>query len=123
MVAGDRTASPNRCPPTMPDAIELVTSGPPPPSPARTRPPEREPVRVGLVQNRWHPDPGEHEEALAEGIRLAVSEGARIVCLQELTLSRYFAITPDGPEAAGASPEPLQSGPTLRFAARLATET
>jgi N-carbamoylputrescine amidase len=76
-----------------------------------------------LVQERWHPDPEEHEAALAAGIRLAASEGARIVCLQELTLSRYFAITPDGPQAAGAAPEDLETGPTASFARRLAAET
>jgi N-carbamoylputrescine amidase len=45
------------------------------------------------------------------------------VCLQELTLSRYFAISPDGPQAAGARPEDIPDGPTCRFAVRLASET
>ena len=54
---------------------------------------------------------------------MAAGEGARIVCLQELTLSRYFAVTPDGPQAAGAAPEDLESGPTVSFAAELAIET
>ncbi len=107
----------------MSEPIQLITGYAIPPSPARTRPPEREPVRVALVQHRWHPDPDEHADALAEGIRIAASEGARIVCLQELTLSPYFAITPEGPAEAGASPEELETGPTLRFAARLAGET
>jgi N-carbamoylputrescine amidase len=80
-------------------------------------------LRVGLVQERWHPDPSEHEEALAVGIRMAAGEGARIVCLQELTLSPYFAITPDGPAAAGATPEEVEGGRTFAFAARLAAET
>jgi N-carbamoylputrescine amidase len=102
---------------------ELLTALEPPESPARTRPPEREPLRVGLVQERWHPDPEEHEEALATGIRMAAGEGARIVCLQELTLSPYFAITPGGPAAAGAAPEDLESGRTFAFAARMARET
>jgi N-carbamoylputrescine amidase len=101
----------------------LLKSGPPPDSPARTRPPEREPLRVGLVQERWHPDAEEHQEALATGIRMAAAEGARIVCLQELTLSPYFAITPEGPAAVGAAPEDLTTGPTVAFAARLAMET
>lgn len=101
----------------------LRTAYPPPPSPARTRPSERAPLRVGLVQERWHEDPDLHREALADGIRIAAGEGARIVCLQELTLSPYFAITPDGPEAAGASPEPLESGPTAAFARAVAAET
>jgi N-carbamoylputrescine amidase len=107
----------------MTDAPKLITAFPPPPSPARTRPPTRAPFRVGLVQHRWHPDPDEHEAALAEGIAMAASEGARIVCLQELTLSRYFAVTPDGPRAAGVRPEDLQDGRTLRFAASVARRT
>jgi N-carbamoylputrescine amidase len=80
------------------------------------------PVRVGAVQHRWHPDPDEHRAALAEGVRMAVGEGARLVCLQELTLSPYFAVTPDGPRP-GVEPEPLEGGPTTAFAAALAGET
>jgi N-carbamoylputrescine amidase len=99
---------------------ELRTAFQPPSSPARTREPSRVPLRLGLVQERWHPDPDEHEEALANGIRIAAGEGARVVCLQELTLSRYFAVTADGPQAAGAEPEDLESGRTLSFARRLA---
>jgi N-carbamoylputrescine amidase len=107
----------------MADLPTLLTAFPAPPSPARTRPPSRAPLRVGLVQQRWHEAPDEHEEALAQGIRLAAAEGARIVCLQELTLSPYFAITPDGPQAVGVAPEDLEGGPTSAFARRLAVET
>ncbi len=102
---------------------ELITAFPPPPSPARTRPPERAPLRLGLVQERWHADPAEHEAALTDGIRMAAAEGAKIVCLQELTLSPYFAVTPGGPDAAGAAPEDLETGRTVSFARRLAAET
>src|SRR3954451_13473124 len=99
--------------------------GTPPPSYARVREPSRPPLRVGAVQHRWHPDPDEHEAALAEGIRLAAEQGATLVCLQELTLSPYFAITPDGPlpGGSGGEPEDIPDGPTCRFAARLAAET
>ncbi|HEV7175196.1 MAG TPA: nitrilase-related carbon-nitrogen hydrolase [Solirubrobacteraceae bacterium] len=107
----------------MTERPKVLIAGPPPPSPARTRPPSRPPLRVGLVQERWHPDPDEHQAALADGIRAAAEVGARIVCLQELTLSPYFAITPDGPDAAGAQPEDLEDGATFRFAASLASET
>jgi N-carbamoylputrescine amidase len=107
----------------MPETPKLLTAYPPPDSPARTRPSSRPPFRVGLVQERWYPDPVEHREALAVGIRMAAEEGARIVCLQELTLSPYFAITPDGPTAAGAEPEDLESGPTVVFAREMAAET
>ena len=75
------------------------------------------------MQERWHPDPEEHRAALAAGIRMAAGEGARVVCLQELTLSPYFAITPDGPAAAGVEPEELESGPTASFARQMASET
>ena len=53
------------------------------------------------MQQRWHPDPDEHEAALAAGIKLAAGEGARLVCLQELTLSRYFAVDPGRPGGRG----------------------
>jgi N-carbamoylputrescine amidase len=106
----------------MSESPSLITAWPPPPSPARTRPPDRDPLRVRLVQHRWHPDPDEHEAALAEGIAMAAGEGAQIVCLQELTLSPYFAITPNGPSAAGATPEDLETGPTFTFASRNAKQ-
>jgi N-carbamoylputrescine amidase len=107
----------------MPEAIRLVTAvGTPPPSPARVHEPTRVPFRIGAVQHRWHPDPEEHRAALAEGIALAAGQGAQLVCLQELTLSPYFAVTPDGPTAAGAGPEDLEEGPTYAFAAAQAAE-
>ncbi|MFL5898991.1 MAG: nitrilase-related carbon-nitrogen hydrolase [Solirubrobacterales bacterium] len=92
-------------------------------SPDRRQPPRRSPFRIGAVQHRWHADPAEHEAALADGIRMAAGEGAQLVCLQELTLSRYFAADPGGPEAAGAEPEELPGGRTFEFAARMAQET
>ena len=94
-----------------------------PESPARTRPAERPPLRLGLVQQRWDPDPEALERMLTEGIVIAAEHGARIVCLQELTLSPYFAITPDGAEALGVSPEPLEDGQTIAFARRAAAES
>ena len=122
MVEG-RTASRNLYRFFMADAPELLTAFPPPPSPARTRPSERAPLRLGLVQECWRPDAEEHEAAIAAGIRIAAGEGARIVCLQELTLSPYFAIVPDGPTAVGAVPENLTEGRTCAFAQRVARET
>ncbi len=89
-------------------------------SPARKRPPERAPFRIAAVQERWHEDPEEHREALGFGIRLAAEAGAELVCLQELTLSRYFAVDPAGPDATGAAPEALPGGPTFEFAAAAA---
>ena len=88
--------------------MHLLTCYDPPPSPARTRPPERGLLRVALVQQRWHPEPQVHRDALAEGVRTAAAEGARLVCLQELTLTSYFAVRDDETEqAAAAHAEPL----------------
>jgi N-carbamoylputrescine amidase len=94
-----------------------------PESPARTRPAERPPLRLGLVQQRWHPDALVFEQMLTEGIVMAAEHGARIVCLQELTLSPYFAITPDGAAALEIAPEPLEDGQTITFARRAAAES
>ena len=105
------------------EEIRLIAAEGLPDSPARTRSPGRAPFRIGAVQHRWHPDPDEHEAALAEGVRMAAREGARLVCLQEMTLSPYFPVSPGGPEATGAEPEELPGGRTHRFAADLAAET
>ena len=102
---------------------ELLTAYDIPESPARTQPPTRAPLRIGLVQERWHEDAKEHRDALASAIRTAAAEGARLVCLQELTLSPYFAISDAGPGAQGVEPETLPGGPTHAFAAELAAET
>lgn len=107
----------------MAEQIQLIVSSGPHVSPARKRAPRRAPFRIGAVQERWHPDPAEHEQALAEGVRRAAEQGAQLVCLQELTLSRYFATDPGGPKAAGAEPEDLPGGSTFQFAARMAAET
>jgi len=97
---------------------ELITAYEVPESPARVNPARRRPFRIGAVQERWHPDPQEHRAALAGGVAIAAAEGARLVCLQELTLSPYFAITADGPR----EPEDIDQGPTRAFAAELARE-
>jgi N-carbamoylputrescine amidase len=101
--------------------VKLIT-GSSGPSYARVRQAGKSPFRIGAVQHSWHPDPEEHRSALAEGIRTAAHHGAQLVCLQELTLSRYFAVTPEGPRP-GVEPEPLNGGPTTEFAGQMATET
>jgi N-carbamoylputrescine amidase len=107
----------------MTETPKLLLATPPPPSPARTQPSARPPLRLGLVQHRWHADAAEHQAALAAGVKLAADQGATIVCLQELTLSPYFAITSDGPKAAGAVAEELETGPTFEFARRAAAQS
>jgi N-carbamoylputrescine amidase len=104
------------------EELRLIAAYGPLGSPARTRPPRRRPFRVAALQQRWHEDPEEHAQALQAGVRMAASEGARLVCLQELTLSRYFAVDERGPQQAGAEPEELPGGPTHTFAARMAAD-
>jgi N-carbamoylputrescine amidase len=107
----------------MAEAIALLTAKGPLASPARKSPPRRAPFKIAAVQERWHPDPDAHIEALGAGIRRAADAGAQLVCLQELTLSRYFAADPGGPQAAGVEPEELPGGATYRFAADMAEGT
>ncbi|MFD3941938.1 nitrilase-related carbon-nitrogen hydrolase [Streptomyces sp. NPDC058579] len=100
----------------------LTSSGSPLGSPGRTRPAEREPLRVGLVQMRWYADEREHDAGLREGVELAAAQGAQVVCLPELTRSPYFCNT-DDPMADGADRylEDVESGPTVELAGELAT--
>ena len=89
------------------------------PSLSRVHPPTRNPLRVALVQTKWHSEQSEHLAKLNEAIALAANEGAKIVFLQELTLSRYMAdVKPEGDPSAEA--EILIDGPTHRFAAAAA---
>jgi N-carbamoylputrescine amidase len=89
-------------------------------SPARSRPAEREPMRIAVVQDRWHGDPGRQAAELARSVRVAAAEGARLVVLQELTLSPYFAAQPDGDRERA---EEIPSGQTAAWAIDLARET
>ena len=101
--------------------MKLITNiGNPLPSPARTKPVERGPFRVGAVQHRWHADAEEHRDALSEGVAVAAGAGASLVCLQELTLSPYFAsVIRDA--ATDAVPELLIGGATHSLAVELAS--
>ncbi len=104
----------------MPEFEVITAVDATPESYARVQDPRRPPLRVGAVQQQWYPDPAEHRASLAEGVRLAAQEGAQLVCLQELTLSPYFAIVADGPAEGGAQPEDLETGPTRALATELA---
>ena len=79
------------------------------------------PLRVGLVQHRWHADHGALRAELADGIRLAADQGARVVFLPELTLRKYSgnARAEGVPKQAA---EDLLTGPTFAFAAEQARE-
>jgi N-carbamoylputrescine amidase len=92
-----------------------------PESLSRVKAATQKPLRVGLVQTKWHSDPTEHEAKLYEGIKIAAEAGAKIVFLQELTLSRYPAdAKPEGVPSKIA--EPLEGGKTHLFAARAAKD-
>ncbi|NIW86587.1 MAG: hydrolase [Gammaproteobacteria bacterium] len=93
------------------------------PSPARREEPSGRPLlRVGAVQCAWDRDADRHKATLAEGIRLAANQGASVICLQELTLSRYIAVRPDDRGAAQMMIEDLEQGPTAAFTRRMAAE-
>jgi N-carbamoylputrescine amidase len=116
----DASASPSSPPNSD---FEVVTAiGPLPRSFARASMAERLPLRVAAVQVPWDADPVAHRGRLAAGVAQAAELGARIVCLQELTLSPYFAVSARGPGAGWAEPEPLPGGPTHALATELATE-
>lgn len=86
---------------------------------SRVKDSNRSPLRVALVQTKWHENQGEHFAKLNEGIRLAADNGAQIVCLQELTLSRYPADQQPA-DTPNAIAEKLEGGPTHAFAAAAA---
>jgi N-carbamoylputrescine amidase len=91
------------------------------PSLSRVKNSERAPLKVGLVQARWIPHPEEHKENIASGVRKASEAGAKIVFLQELTLSRY----PADAKPAGSpdeTAEDLETGETFKFASDLAAK-
>jgi N-carbamoylputrescine amidase len=79
----------------------------------------RPPLRVGLVQHRWRADGAELAAALRSGIDRAAAEGAAVVFLPEITLSRYPADSRGGANP-GAGAEDLLDGPTFALAAEAA---
>lgn len=78
-------------------------------------------LTIGLVQERWYPDREEHLARLRGGGEKAAAGGARLICLQELTLSPYFATRP-GRDAAPFA-ERIPDGPTCAFVRQLALQT
>jgi N-carbamoylputrescine amidase len=71
------------------------------------------------VQHRWRSDADELAKVLRDGIDRAAGEGAALVCLPEITLLRYPADTPAGPNP-GDTAEDLLGGPTFALAAEAA---
>lgn len=95
-----------------------LTAGAPDPL-SRTTASERPVLRVGLVQHRWRADADALTKVLREGIDRAAGAGARAVFLPEITLLRYPADTPAGPNP-GEGAEELTEGPTFALAAEAA---
>lgn len=92
-----------------------------PASLSRTRAPERAVVRVAAVQFRWRDNPTEHQQVIADAIRQAHQNGAQVVFLPELTLSRYPAdVCPTSVPTETA--EDLATGPTVALVSKLAKE-
>ena len=88
-------------------------------SPANKKPKERGAIRVALVQFSWQENQSKHLETIEAGISLAANNGAEIVFLPELTLSRYPADTlPAGTPSDTA--EDLLTGPTYSFLSAMA---
>lgn len=86
---------------------------------SRSHDSQRPPLRVGLVQHRWRDDAAELARVLRDGIDRAAGEGATAVFLPEITLLRYPADTPAGPNP-GDGAEDLLDGPTFALAAEAA---
>ncbi|HEX5386387.1 MAG TPA: carbon-nitrogen hydrolase [Gemmatimonadales bacterium] len=76
-------------------------------------------VPVGLIQMRHSDDRADNLRRAIAGVREAAGRGARIVCLEELFLSRYFCQTEDHAHFALAEPVP---GTTTDALANVAAE-
>ncbi len=76
-------------------------------------------VRVAAIQSRCTPDIEANRQGAEQQIRQAVSEGAQLVCLQELFTSLYFCQSEDHAQFELAESIP---GPTTRWAEKLAAE-
>ncbi len=77
-----------------------------------------------LIQAAVGPDPADNVAKHVEAIKQAAFQGARIICLQELFNTQYFAarsISQPGPEPPPWA-EPVPAGPTTRLMQDLARE-
>ena len=96
--------------------MKLITATDPLPSLARANESHRAPLRIGVVQHHWREDGAELCKVLLDAIGQASGEGADVVFLPELTLSKYPAdVRASG--TPGDRAEDLLGGPTFRFAA------
>ncbi len=102
--------------------FEVVVSSEVLPSPMRGERSEGRVLRVGAVQCAWVDDPVAMATRVRDGVTAAVSAGATVVFLQELTLSPYFCSSPDVDDAVNRLGEDLEAGPTVSLLRSLAVE-
>ncbi|MBI4447004.1 MAG: carbon-nitrogen hydrolase [Acidobacteria bacterium] len=76
-------------------------------------------VRLGLIQMRCGPTPDENLDKALQRIREAASDGAQLICLQELFRTQYFPQREDASFFDLAEPVP---GPTTRVLCPVAQE-
>ena len=76
-------------------------------------------ISIGLVQMACSPDIDKNLEKAVNYIRSAAKQGAQIICLPELFLTRYFCQIEDTGNFSLAEPLP---GPTSEILSRLANE-
>ena len=96
--------------------MQTITALTAPKSLTRVEDTGRAPLRVGVVQHRWHDDAEKLVQELTDAIGQAAALGAKVVFLSEITLIRYPADVRAG-ENPGADAEDLLTGPTFTFAA------
>ena len=102
--------------------FELVMSGEVMPSPMRGARPSGRLLRVGAVQCAWMDDSDSMAAQVRDGVTIAVSAGAEVVFLQELTLSPYFCSSPTVDDALARFGEDLETGPTVSLLRSLAAD-
>ncbi|MEM7030724.1 MAG: nitrilase-related carbon-nitrogen hydrolase [Chloroflexota bacterium] len=76
------------------------------------------PIRVAVIQTHWPGDRTDLMDAYRRLISNAAKHGANVVCLQEFSLSPYFASTLD--QSGYDWAEPLHGGPSDQFFAQQA---
>src|SRR5689334_9308139 len=76
-------------------------------------------VKVGLIQTSCSSDPSANLQKTLKAVERAATQGAQIICTQELFRSQYFCQSEDHQHFALAEPVP---GPTTESFQRLARE-
>ncbi len=78
-------------------------------------------VRAGLIQQRWTGDKESMIKAAVDHIGTAASQGAQVVCLQELFYGPYFCQVQDADYYSYT--EAIPDGPTTKLMQEVAERT